>query len=40
MVHRVTLAEGELLRNGFEWILGGVLFGLLSFFSGSNVRSE
>ena len=28
-----SLTEGELLRNGFEWILGGVLFGLLSFFS-------
>ena len=34
------LTQGELLRNAFDWIVGGVIFGLLSFFSGSQVRSK
>ena len=29
-----------LFRNVLEWIFGGVLFGIISFFSGSHVRSK
>jgi hypothetical protein len=32
------LTERELLGNALQWILAGVLFGLLSFFSGSHAR--
>jgi len=34
------VTQAELFRSVWEWIFGGVLVGLLSFFSGSHVRSK
>jgi hypothetical protein len=35
---RSSLTELELLHNALQWIFAGVLFGLLTFFSGSHAR--
>ncbi len=35
-----SLSESELLANGLQWLLGGVAFGLGSFFRGTRPNAK